>query len=318
VPTFCRHGRLQANCPICSKQAAPTRAARTTSRPARTRSAAPRTPKASSGIRVRRVQRAPEDGYDNDLVPGLRSSVDGTRLADELAFSAARLEELAADPPGLYAEAAALDDADERIWLTFLIAYVGPGRGGDPWSEIEAARVSWASGELPRLDGVRGGPRTAHDPGRGMAVAQAYRAWAARHGGQAAAVAGEGDWEPARRFARIFERITLGGFGRGPKYEFLVTLGALGIVELQAGTLAIGKDALDPVVSAAKRVLGIGDAINLERRAADLARETGVPFAALDLALFNFDLPEDERATQGARTVADPERRAAIARVLGV
>ena len=43
---------------------------------------------------VRRVQRAPDDGYEHDLVPGLRSSVDAGRLADELAFSAARLREL--------------------------------------------------------------------------------------------------------------------------------------------------------------------------------------------------------------------------------
>jgi hypothetical protein len=76
-------------------------------------------------------------------------------------------------------------------------------------------------------------------------------------------------------------------------------------------------DARDPVVLAAKRVLGIGDAINLERRASELARGTGVPLAALDLALFNFGAPEDGRATMGARRAADPERRAAIGRALG-
>jgi hypothetical protein len=317
VPSFCRHGRLQLNCPICSKQALPATPARSPSRPARNRSTAPRVPKASSGVRVRRVQRAPEDGYDNELVPGLRSSADGARLADELAFSAARLAELAADPPGLYAAAAAAD-AEEALWLVFLIAYVGPGRGGDAWSEIERARVSWATGELPALDGVGGGPRTAHDPARGTTVVAAYRAWAARHGGQAVALRGDADWEPARRFARTFERLALPAFGRSPKYEFLVSAGALGLVALEAGTLAVGKDALDPVISAAKRVLGIGDAINLERRAAELARATGVPFAVLDLALFNLDLPEDERATMGARVAADPERRAAIGAALGV
>lgn len=308
---------MQANCPICSKQAEPEERPRAP-RPGRIRSATPRTPKASSGIKVRRVERAPEDGYDNWLVPGLRSSVDGGRLADELAFSVARLEELAADPPGLYADVAAATDGEEAVWLAFLIAYVGPGRGGDAWSEVEAARVPWATGEVPALDGVSGGPRTAHDPARGTTTIEAYRTWVARNGTQMAALGGEPDWEPARRFARTFERIGLPGFARGPKYDFLVTLGALGVLPLEAGTLGVGKDALDPVVSAAKRVLGIGDAINLERRSAELAREAGIPFAALDLALFNFGAPEEERATMGARVSADPDRRAAIGKALGV
>jgi hypothetical protein len=310
VPTFCRHGRLLANCPICSKSAEPAARARPARAP-RVRSGATRTPKASSGVRVRRVERAPEDGYDNELVPGLRASLDGARFADELAFSVARLEELVSDPPGLYAEVAAAGDREEAAWLAFLIAYVGPGRGGDPWSEIEAARAG-------SIGDVTGGPRTAHDLGRGTATLDAWRAWAARSGGAVAALQGDADWEPTRRFARTFERLTLPGFVRGPKYDFLVTLGALRVVAVEAGTLAVGKDALDPVISSAKRVLGIGDAINLERRAADLARGTGVPFAALDLALFNFGRAEEERATMGARVAADPDRRAAIAAALGV
>lgn len=316
MPTFCRHGRLQANCPICSKQAdtaPPPRAPR----PARVRSGVVRTPKASSGIKVRRVERAPDDGYDNELVPGLRSSADGARLADELAFSVARLDELTSDPPGLYAEVAAAGDPEEAAWLAFLIAYVSPGRGGDAWSEVEAARVPWSTGEVPSLNGVIGGPRTAHVPARGTTTVEGYRAWAGRSGGQVAGLQGDAEWEPTRRFARSFERITLPGFSRGAKYEFFVTLGALGILPLEASTLAVGKDALDPVISASKRVLGIGDAINLERRAAELARGAGVPFAALDLALFNFAASEDERATMGARVAADPERRASIGRALG-
>jgi hypothetical protein len=319
VPTFCRHGRLQANGPICSKQEAPEAPSRGPSRPARAvRSGTVRTPKASSGIKVRRVERAPEDGYDNELVPGLRASADGARLADELAFSVARLDELKADPPGLYAEVAGAADPEEAAWLALQIAYVSPGRGDDPWGEIERARAGWATGELPALDGVTGGPRTSLDPARGSATFEAYRAWAQRSGGQIAGLAGEADWEPTRRFARTFERLTMPGLSRGAKYEFVTTLGVLGVLPLEAGTLAVGKDALDPVIGAAKRVLGIGDAINLERRAAELARDTGVPFAALDLALFNFAAAEEDRATMGARVAADPERRAKIARALGV
>ena len=269
-------------------------------------------------MRVRRVERAPDDGYDNEFVPGLRASADGARLADELAFSVARLEELAADPPGLYAEVARAADPEEAAWLALLIAYVGPGRGGDPWSAIEAVRVPWSSGELPPLEAAEPGPRSALDPASGAATLQAYRAWAARAGSQLAALSGEAEWEPARRFARTFERLALPGLPRGPRYDFLVTLGALGVVDVQAGALAVGKDAGDPVVGAAKRVLGIGDAMNLERRAADLARGAGVPFGALDLALFNFSAASEERATMGARTAADPARRAAIAAALGV
>jgi hypothetical protein len=308
---------MQANCPICSKDAAPTRVAPPPRAP-RSRSATPRTPKASSGIRVRRVERAAEDGYENLLVHGLRATADGARFADELAFSEARLAELAADPPGLYAAAASAGDPEEAVWLTFLIAYISPGRGGDPWSEIEAARVPWSTGELPALDGITGGPRTAHDPGRRTATIEAWRHWAQRSGGQVAGLLGDADWEPRRRFARSFERLALPGFGRSARYELLVTLGTLGIVPLEAGTLAVGTDNVDPVAGAAKRVFGIGDAINLERRAAELARETGVPFGALDLALYNFDRPADDRATMGARRTADPARRAAIGRVLGV
>jgi hypothetical protein len=269
-------------------------------------------------MRVRRVERAPDDGYDNELAPGLRSSVDAARLADELAFSEARLAELGTNPPGLYAEAASGADPEESLWLAFLIAYICPLRGPDAFAGIEAARVPWASGELPDLDGVPLGPRTAHDPARGNATLAAYRAWAERAGSQRAALMGEPDWEPERRFARTFERLMLPGLHRGPRFELLVSLGALGLIPLHAGALWVRSEATDPVVVAAKRVFGIGDPPNLERRARELAAGTGAPLAALDLALFNWSVAEEDRATMGARTAADPERRAAIGRALGV
>lgn len=317
VPTFCRHSRLLATCPICSKDEAPAQPARSP-RPARSRGASTSRPREAPGLRVRRVERAPDDGYDHDLVPGLRSSVDAARLADELAFAAARLQELAEDPPGLYADVALAGDAEEAAWLAFLIAYLCPLRGPEAFASIEAARVPWHSGELSAVEGLELGPRTAHEPGRGETTLLAYRAWATRAGSQQAALAGDADWEAERRFARTFERLTLPGFGRGPRFELLVSLGALGVVPVAAGTLAVGGDATDPVVLAAKRVLGIGDAINLERRATELVRGTGVPLGALDLALFNWSVADDARATMGARRAADPERRAGIAAALRV
>ena len=265
---------------------------------------------------MRRVERAADDGYDHELVPGLRATADAARLADELAFSLARLEELRDDPPGLYAEVAAADDREEAAWLAFLIAYLGPLRGADAFAAIAAARLPWREGELGDLDAVELGPRTAHEPGRGPATVVAYRAWAGRAGSQEAALLGDADWESERRFTRTFERLALPGFGRGPRFDFLVTLGVLGVVPMEAGTLAVSGDGTDPVVGAAKRVFGIGDAITLERRAAELARETGVGQAALDLALFNWSAPEDGRATMGARRSADPARRAAIVAAL--
>jgi len=61
----------------------------------------------------------------------------------------------------------------------------------------------------------------------------------------------------------------------------------------------------DPTTVAAKRVFAIGDAMNLQRRAADLAGATGVPIEALDLALLNWSRPEDDRITAGAGPVDD-------------
>jgi hypothetical protein len=73
---------------------------------------------------------------------------------------------------------------------------------------------------------------------------------------------------------------------------------------------------MDPTTIAAKRVFGIGDAMNLQRRASDLAGATGVPMEALDLALLNWSRPVGERITAGARGIDDADRRAALRRLL--
>jgi hypothetical protein len=326
VPSFCRHGRLEANCPICSKgleqRLAPPR------KPARRASPAPgsspsvaarrRAARGAGNLRVSRVERAADDGYEHDLVPGLRASADAARLADELAFSVARLDELVSSPPGLYAEVASAADPEEAVWLAFQIAYLSPLEGtGDPFASIAAVRTSWASGELPDADAASLGPRSAHAAERGTRTLEAYRAWAARAGSQSAALTADASWGPERRFERAFERLALPGFGRGPRYELLLLLGHLGAAELRPTSLHVG-DALDPTTGAAKRVFGIGDVINLRRRSAELAAAAGIPIEALDLALVNWARPHADRITAAATVAADPARRASIAALLGV
>lgn len=258
----------------------------------------------AGGLTVRRLSRSVEDGFRSGLVPGVRSGADAQRLAEELAFAATRLEQLESDPPGLYAEVAdASHPIEERTWLAFLIAYLGPADDGDPFAGMVQARTSWSSGEPPRLDDVPTGPRTAHEPGRGLRTIEAYRAWAQRAGSQEAAITGDAAWTPERRFARAFERLALPGLHRGARFDLLATLGRLGAYDLSAGALGLGGN--DLVTLAAKRVLGIGDPMLLERRAADLAAACELPLEALDLGLFNWE--RGERAGLGIDPASEPD-----------
>ena len=323
MPTFCRHNRIEANCPICSRKSRgasvtpPRPARRPESRAVSTPSKRRPSSRAAGDLKVRRMARAPDDGYEHDLLPGLRATLEAARLADEIAFATARLEQLEHAPRGLYADVVTLDDVEEQAWLAFQIAYISPTEGDDAFAEIDRARTTWASGELPDLEHVELGPRTAHDPARGTKTFEAYRAWAQRAGSQAAALSGDPTWTPQRRFERAFERLALPGFGRGPRYELLVVLGHLGVFDLRPWALHL-VDAMDPTTIAAKRVFGIGDRMNLHRRASDLATAAGVPIEALDLALLNWSRPDGERITAGARDVDDAERAAGIRRLLRV
>lgn len=268
---------------------------------------------------MRQLTQAADDGYRCELVPGLKATADAERLAGELAFASARLQEFADDPPGLYADIVTMDDPEEVLWLAFLTAYICPIEvegDADPFAAIRAAHTSWASGELPRLEGVRGGPRTQlADVATGEKTVLAYRVWAQRAGGQQAAFTGEATWTPQRRFDRVFERLSLPGLGRGGRYELLVSLGRLDVLEAQPTTLRFGDDA---TTLAAKRVFGIGDTVLLERRACALADAAQLPLEALDLALHNWGArARGERATYGSAAEMDEGQRDAIAAVLG-
>ena len=266
------------------------------------------------------MARAVEDGYESELVPGLKASGDARRLAAELAFSATRLAELAADPPGLYADVALAEDPEEALWLAFLIAHLSPlSNEEDPFATIRAARTTWASDEAPVVgDGAVLGPRTTVDPKQPTRTAVAYRAWASRAGSQAKAFTGESAWTPEKRFSRLFERLSLPGFGRAGRVEFLISVGRLGLAEIEPAELRLAAEASDQATLSAKRVFGIGDAMLLERRAAELAEEAGVPLAALDLALYNFGQSENARATMGARADVDLEAQARVEDALGL
>jgi hypothetical protein len=323
VPTFCRHGRLEATCPVCSRKAkpaaAPPRVPRRAAQPRptpKTASAASsasinarrRASRQASGVTVRRLAGfAADDGYDNQLVPGLRASADAARLAVELAFATARLRELQGDPPGLLAEVATLDDRDAAADLCFLVAYLSPLEGvEDPFVAIAAARDGAPLDDLPR------GPR-------GLTSTATPEAWR-RFGGGApvAALRGDPSWAPPRRFERAFERLALPGLARPARYELLVLLGRLGVVEARPWSLELSSAAPeDPVIVAAKRVFGIGDVLELTRRVRALAGAASVPVAAFDLGLRNFATPV-QRVTAGARTTGDPEIEERIAAVLGV
>lgn len=319
MPEFCRHGRFVQNCRICSPpaQGAPARSGGTETAPAAHsgRSAGPTRPR-RGGLVVRRNVRSADDGYASDLLAGVRASADAQRLADEIAFAVARLGELATDPPGLYSQVAAASDREEGTWLALLITYLSPAAQA-PFAgpAAAAAQASWASGATPDLTDLPLGPRTSHDPARGDETLRAYRAWAARNGGQEAAFTGDGAWSPDRRFARIFERLALPGLGRGGRYELLVVLGRLGLYDLHPAALHVDGDA---TTVAAKRLLGIGDRINLERRATALAEGLDIPMAALDLALFNWGQPTTERATMGSSAEPDPALRELLGEALGL
>jgi hypothetical protein len=290
-----------------------------TPRPSRPRSASSSTRAAGNSGRVvvRRVARGADDGYRSPLVLGLKSSADAGRLAEEIAFAEHRRAVLEHDPPGLYREVAdPAGPAEERTWLAFLIAYLGPLEEDDPFAEIARVRTSWASGEVPDLDQVRTGPRTAHDPTRGSRTLEAYRTWGARAGSQAAAFTGDAAWPPERRFARAFERLALPGLHRDARFDLLVTLGRLGVYALEGGSLALG--GANDVTVGAKRALGIGDPLLLERRASDLAQACGVALEALDLGLHNWQRGERATLGLGPNAEPDPETLGRVAAALGL
>ena len=294
MPAFCRHNRFLANCPICSREqaaAAPARAPGSRSaRPASARSGSGA--RRSAGVRTRKLAREAEDGYSSELVPGVKATADAERLARALAAAAARLEF-----PGPYETLAIEPDLEQASWLAFLLALTGPDAPALQ-AAVLAAQPSWAAGEEPGLDAAR------------TRAVSAYRAWAARAGSQEAAITGEAAWTPERRFSRVFDRLALPGFGRSARFELLAALGAAGLYPLQAASLHLGGG--DPTTVAAKRALVSGDVLLLERRASALAEAAGIPLAALDRGLAEWNAPGRGASPAEPEPPALPRVRAAL------
>ena len=283
--SFCRHNRPTDKCSICSRELdqrlreqAPikyvtVRKPGTTSTPRSQRATSGSTrsasAKSSSTNRVvtRKLARATDDGYRNPLVPGLRATAAVSAPASRSASAVARLE-----PPGPHPAIAAIENLDDATWLAFLIALA-------PELEdvLTEAQPSWAEQDLSAL------------PAAKQRAANAYLAWVDRAGSQTAAFTGEDSWTPERRFDRVFERLSLPGFGRTARFELLTTLGAAGRYPLEAGSPHFVED--DPATLAAKRLFVSGDRMLLERRAKEFAEAADLPIAALDHGLAVWSTP---------------------------
>ncbi len=253
---------------------------------------------ANRAMRVKQATRHAGDGWSHDLLPGLRSSLEARGLITEIARADARLTRLQEDPPGPYATARALAAGDARdreqaAWLLFQIAYSGPLEGSEPFATIDELLVRWDD-PLPAaaaLESAKVGPRGAHAHDRGTATLLAYREWAAKAGGQLAGLGGGGP-DPARRFDAAYRALALPGLTRDARFEFLVTVGRFGLVELAPWSLLLdsGRGGRDPLSVASKRAFLSGDAVLLQRRFGAFARALGAPVAACDLGFLNWEL----------------------------
>lgn len=245
-----------------------------------------------------RLQRAADDGFRSDLLPGIRSTADALSLAEELTAAEARLSAYGTDEAGPWAVLRELAGEPHRAFVAALaIAVASPdtAAGSAATATAVLAALEAVDGSLAALDVIAGAPEAqsiidagprgprAHDAAA-IALA-APQQLAQRSGGSLeAALAGEAGWTSERRFARLLDRLALRGLPRAVRFDLLVALGRSGALPVRADALHLGSD---QVTDAAKRVFAVADVALLERRAAALVDATGVTFDALELALWN-------------------------------
>ena len=224
---FCRHNRLTANCPICSKELEAELRAKAPPRPARAR------PAPASPLRLRprapRPRRAPRAARHAPPRPRGRR-----RLPQPARPRAARDRGRRAPGRARWPRrpSGSSRPARTRRWPPSPTASRPRGSPScSPWSGRTPRR------SRPRSPRRRRASRTARCPtlpaGHARAVAS-YRQWAERAGSQAAGFIGEADWSPQRRFARVFERLALPGHrARDRASSCSPTLGAAGLYALE-------------------------------------------------------------------------------------
>ena len=149
VPLFCRHNRFEQNCPICSRE---KEAERRASRPARAatprRAGAPASPSRPQRLVTRKLaQRAADDGYRNDLIPGVKATEDAERLAACLVLATQRLEF-----PGPYPDVAEEPDVETATRAAFMHTV------GEESGSMIAAFESWGQRHGGIEKGITGEP----------------------------------------------------------------------------------------------------------------------------------------------------------------
>src|SRR4051794_40255284 len=169
---FCRHHRLTAKCPICSRELQESLRAQAPVRHVTVRKpGATSTPRSRSGspgsenpkrVVTRQLARAADDGYRNPLVPGLKATADAERLAVALTQAADRPQ-----PAGPYPLIAEEPDLEQATWLAFLIA-LAP----ELQELVSETRPRWEDADVEAL------------PEAKARTAAAYRAWVERAGSQ--------------------------------------------------------------------------------------------------------------------------------------
>jgi hypothetical protein len=252
----------------------------------------------SRGVVTGKLSRNADDGYSSDLLPGIRSSADVLVLAQELTAAEARLEALSGPDAGPWTAVAERADTPAQAFIAALVvAVASPDEvaGSVATASTALAALLAVEPSLESLDHVAGasevgsildggprGPRGHDAAGAALAVPAAL---ATRSGGSLeAALLGEDSWTPARRFARLLDRLALRGLPRAVRFDVLVALGRTGALPVKADGLHLGND---QVTDAAKRLFAVADVPLLEKRAATVVEVTGVSWDAFELALWN-------------------------------
>lgn len=301
-PVFCRHGRFENRCAICRSEKAgaepkakePAAKGTARRRAAGTASArgAARTPR-RRGVVTGSLTRHADDGFRSELVPGLRASAAADDLAREMAAAEARLDALGTPDAGLWLAVSERSDDDALPALAAALVLAIASPDADAGSVATAAAALDALGDgTPDADALAAadevlvaGPRGPRgSDAEGVVAAVVAKLTARGAGSVTAALRGEASWSAERRFARLFDALSVRGLPRAVRFDLMTALGRSGVVDARAGALALGAD---QVTDAAKRVFAVSDTVLLERRVTALAEAGALEIDVIEQALWN-------------------------------